>query len=65
MVLPKSYENSKTIDGRMTLLFEKVKKHGDFCVHAFVKYANNLYTLRILGLKNAITYYSGTIPGYL
>ena len=39
----------------MTLLFEKVKKYGDFCAHAFVKYANNLYTSKILSLKIATT----------
>ena len=34
---------------------KKVKKYGDFCAHAFVKYANNLYTSKILGLKIATT----------
>ena len=32
-----------------------MKKHGDFCAHAFVKYANNLYASKILSLKIAIT----------
>ena len=32
-----------------------MKKHGDFGAHAFVKYANNLYTSKILGLKTTTT----------
>ena len=42
-----------------------MKKYGDFCAHAFVKYANNLYTPKILSLKSTTTHYSGNIPGYL
>ena len=45
----------RSIDGRMTLCFEKAKKYGDFCAHAFVNYANNLYASKILGLKIATT----------
>ena len=36
---------------------KKVKKYGDFCAHVFVKYANNLYTLKILSLKSTTTQY--------
>ena len=36
-----------------------------FGAHTFVKYANNLYTPKILSLKMTITHYSGNIPGYL
>ena len=49
----------KKITVKNLISFEKVKKHDDFCAHAFVKYTNNLYTLKILGLTIAITYYFG------
>ena len=39
----------------MTLLFEKSEKYGDFCAHAFVKYANNLYAPEILSLTSTTT----------
>ena len=39
----------------MTLCFEKSEKYGDFCVHTFVKYANNLYAPEILSLTSTTT----------
>ena len=48
-----------TFRGRLMVAWryasKKVKKYGDFCAHAFVKYVNNLYPLKILRLKSTTT----------
>ena len=73
ILLPNSYENIKIGNNRLkgrtswpsevnwwshdAIVWKKWKNMVIFGAHTFVKYANNLYTQKILSLKSAITHY--------
>ena len=76
-LLLKSYENGKIANNRLkghparcpevdwwshdAIVWKKWKNMVIFGAHTFVKYANNLYTPKMLSLKITITHYFGNM----